>query len=351
MLKLAKSTMFLLILAVSIFMINSTPVFYDTNNIIFENNTLKLSSMTLKQKIAQMIIVSGDFQENAIVFQKMSVGGIHIGAKNTKEEVNETVIKFKSKIPIFVAADLEGCINPFENFQEFPSFKSINSTKEAYLAGYTEGKFLKELGFNINFAPVVDMNDTIWHCRSFLGSTKDISNKANAYIKGLTDNGIIATSKHYPGKTLSTQDTHKSVSFATINEDDIIPFEDTISNNVPAIMVSHQIVDGLVNSDSKPAVVSDNVINGLRGKFTGLVITDEIRMSGIKNYYNDNDKKYIDLFKADNDIILNFDKDAREIEHMISVVEKAVNKGIINESRIDRSVIRILNAKGIKVKD
>lgn len=323
-----------------------TKVIYDKST-----NTLYLNSLTLKQKIAQMIITSGK-EENKNALQNMLIGGIHLGAKSNAQEFIDKINYFQKDayIPLFISTDLEGCWNPFENFHHFPSLKEIKTKEEAYQVGYEEGKLLKTLGFTINFAPVVDLKDEIWNCRSFIGTPEEISEKANAYINGLQLNGIIATSKHYPGKTLSIQDPHKYVVYVKIDSNDLFPFEESIKSNVSAIMVSHVITEGILNSESKPAVVSEQLTNELRNKFDGLIITDEIRMLGLRDYYTNEDQMYMDLFKADNDIILNTDPNIKNIYHMIKIIEKAVKDGIIDEKRIDSSVIRILSYKGINVK-
>ncbi len=324
----------------------------NTDNIQYEEstNTLYLDSLTLKQKIAQMVITYHK-ETNKERLQDLFIGGIHMGAKTSKEEFMNSIDNFQdgSIIPMFISVDLEGCANPFENFQEFPALNEINTKEEAFKVGYDEGKLLKEMGFSINFAPVVDLDDKIWKCRSFEGSPEEISEKAKYYIDGLQENGIVATSKHYPGKTLMLWDPHKYVVHAPISRNDLMPFEKSIEGEVSAIMVSHIIADGYANSENKPSVVSEKLIGELRNKFTGLIITDEIRMLGLSDYYSDVDQMYIDLFKAENDVILNFDINLDNLEHMISVVEKAVIEGEIKEERIDDSVERILNAKGVNV--
>ncbi|OYT57009.1 MAG: hypothetical protein B6U68_02435, partial [Candidatus Aenigmarchaeota archaeon ex4484_14] len=215
------------------------------SNILFDKstNTLYLSSLTLKQKIAQMIITYEN-SENVDVLQNMLIGGIYLGAKPTKTDFIDTINNFQNNatIPFFVAVDLEGCENPFENFQKFPTLREIETKEEAYQVGYEEGKLLNELGFNINFAPVLDLTDTIWNCRNFVGTPEEIAEKGANYIKGLQENGIIATSKHYPGKTLSIKDPHRFITYATIDRNDILPFETAIENNVSAIMISWVIV-------------------------------------------------------------------------------------------------------------
>ncbi len=320
-------------------------VFFDGNK-----NILYLDSLTLKQKIAQMVITFGS-EKNKEVLQNMLIGGIYLGAKPSKEDYIKTINFFQedSIIPFFVSVDMEGCMNPFENFQQFPSLREIDNAGEAYKTGYEEGELLRELGFNINFAPVVDLEDNIWNCRNFLGTPEEVADKANAYIKGLQLHGIIAVSKHYPGKTLVFKDPHRYLSYASINDDDLLPFRETIKNNVSAVMISHIIVDGSVNSELKPAVVSLGLVGNLRDEFNGLILTDEIRMLGLKQYYTDIDEMYIDLFKSGNDVILNFDINTDNLYYMIEVVEDAVKRGKISEEIIDKSVVKILKAKGINV--
>ncbi|MBW2993634.1 hypothetical protein KY317_03615 [Candidatus Woesearchaeota archaeon] len=324
----------------------------DTSGIDFDRktNTIHLDSLTLRQKIGQMIIVSG-IKRNRRDIRNMIIGGIYLGAKPTKERYIKTIADFQNSsiIPLFITVDMEGFRNPFANFQEFPTFAEIETKEEAYEVGYNHGKVLKELGFSINFAPVVDLRDDIWKCRSFPGTPEEIAEKSNYYINGLQENQIIATSKHYPGKTLVVDDPHKVVVSAEIDKNDLLPFKGNIKNNVHAIMVSHIIVKGDVDSESKPSVVSERIIKGLKEDFTGLVITDEIKMLGLKNYYLDINEMFIDVFKANNDVILNFDISTRNIYDMINAVAEAVERGEISEERIDKSVTKILNAKGIRV--
>jgi len=322
-------------------------------NVVYNQttNTLQFDSLTLKQKIAQMVIVYGN-EDNKELLQKMLIGGVHLGAKPSKEAFLQSIKTFQKEsiLPLFITLDLEGgCKNPFENFQSFPSAKEIKTAEEAYAVGYDEGLLLTEMGFTLNFAPVVDLEDSIWNCRSFSGTPLEASEKTASYILGLQSSGILATAKHYPGKTLSSSDPHKTLTYADITPDDIAMFENSIKNNVSAIMISHIIVKGILNSESKPGVVSDKLITDLKNQFTGLIISDEVMMLGLKEYYSNKDQMYIDLFKAGNDVVLNFNQDPKEIYHMISVVEKAVKKGTISEDLIDASAKKILQTKGINV--
>jgi len=317
------------------------------------NGTVNFDVLTLKQKIAQMVVVLGvKYYDNAI--KNMQVGGIHLSAMASGEGFRYLIDDFQEgmEIPFMVTADLEGCINPFAYFKEFKSVSEVEALGDAFEKGKKEGKFLKELGFTVDFAPVVDIGDEIWNCRSFPGDLEMVSELANAYILGMQDEGVLATAKHYPGKTLVIKDPHKFLAAAEITDEDLYPYGMLIEKGtVRAIMVSHLITFGEVNSEGKPSVASERIIDGLREDFNGLIISDEINMLGMRNFYDTVEEMYVEVFKAGSDVILNFNKDPNEIYHMIEVVEKAVLDGEIEEERIDGSVKKILELKGFMVKD
>ena len=208
---------------------------------------------------------------------------------------------------------------------------------------------MTEIGFSLNFAPVVDLDDEIWKCRSFPGDESQVSKLAEAYILGLQSEGIIATAKHYPGKTLVANDPHKGLVVAEIDLVDLFPY-DYLSQktDVGGIMVTHVIALGEVNSAGEPSVVSQQVVGKL-SDYEGLIITDDTMMLGLRNFYDSLDEMYIAVFNAGNDLILNFDEDPNEIYRMIQVVKSAVESGMILEEQIDISVTKILNAKGFVV--
>lgn len=319
--------------------------------IIKEGNIIDLQSLTLEQKIAQMTIVAGE-TINMDAWKKLQLGGIHMFAKESPAVYKDDLQAFQKDmvIPFFVTIDLEGCINPLANFYNSPSANSIDNIGQAFQKGSEDGRMLKNLGFSINFAPVVDLGDQIWKCRAYNGDEKTISEFAEAYILGLQSQGIIATIKHYPGKALVTKDPHKELVKVIIEEKDLYPYQYLIKKKeVQGLMVTHVIASGLVDSEGKPADASENIINPLQQEFTGLLISDEINMLGLKNFYKDNDKMYIDIFKGGSDLILNFNQDPNEIYHMILVIKQAVEDDEIDENNIDNSVRKILTAKGFTV--
>jgi len=316
-----------------------------------ENNVVNLNEWTLKQKIGQMVIVLAK-NSNGDYYKKLNVGGVFMGAKETHWGFIGNAKLYQENftvVPLFITTDLEGCRNPFESFYQFPAAKDIQTPEEAYEIGLENGRWLYDLGFNMNFAPVADLEDNIWQCRAFTGTPEEIAKKSVAYTQGLQERGIMATVKHYPGQTLEINDPHRYQITTDITEDDIYPFEYNMRNNVGAIMLNHLVVNGIIYSDSKPTVVSETITKDLSKRYPGLIITDEVHMMGLKKYYLDIDQMYVDLFKAENDLILNLNKNIEDIYQMILAVERAVERGEISEDRIDRSVTKILEAKGITV--
>jgi len=313
---------------------------------------IDLDSLNLDQKIAQMIVVGGH-PGTFIPWKNMQLGGIHLFALQTEHIFNNTIIDFQygQTIPFFVTADLEGCVTPFSHIRNFTSASEIDDIGKAFEKGFREGEFLSKLGFNLNFAPVVDLEDQIWKCRSFPGNETEISELAQAYVLGLQNQGVIATVKHYPGKTLVAEDPHKLVVAAEIEDEDIYPYKYLIDKgDVKALMVTHIIASGKVDSEGFPSIVNENVISNIKKDYGGLIISDEIHMLGLKNYYGSVDEMYVAVFKAGNDVILNFDRNPNEIYRMIQVVKAAVERGEISEEQIDSSVSKILEAKGFVVR-
>lgn len=353
-----------LILVVIILLIISIGAFsflnglkFRENDVMYINDSLNFSSLSLKQKIAQMIIVSAKDKSDVRAYTQLNIGGIFIDDLNSKKEYNEISSYFieKSKIVPFITTDMEGYWNPFNEFYSSKNFGQIQTKEQAYQLGLEHGEILLENGFNMDFSPVIDLEGEIWKGRAFSSDEKDVADKSIAYLKGLNKKGIFVIAKHYPGQTL-VENSHDQIVYANITKKDLFPFNELIKENISGIMLNHLIVSGEINSQGRPISISKEVISNLRNKFNGLIITDEINMRGLKDYYcseiedcRNITQMYIDLFNSGNDIILNFVEDNNDIFLMISIVEEAVIKGDISEEKIDNSVKRILLAKGYHI--
>ncbi len=329
----------LIIIVMAINFILTKQNFLKENTDNIENNTIDFSSLTLKQKIAQMIMVRGDGNQQE--FNNLNVGGIFLDRQKSQEEYKNLIEKYQdnSKINLLVATDLEGAWAPFPDLI-FPTFSEIETPEQAYEVGLEHGEVLKEVGFNLNFAPISEFADNAYGGRVFLGSKQEIQDKLENYILGLQQNSF-GTCKHYPGKAM-IRNLHDVTDKQTISKDDLDLFETCITNNISAIMVSHQIVDGELNSNVKPSSVSEEVISNLKD-FNGLIIADEINMAGLKKFYTIKTDQYVDLINAGENVILDFKLSPIKLYKLISKIEKEEQ---IDQNKIDESVRKILLAKG-----
>jgi len=313
---------------------------------------INLSKMSLSEKVGQLVILKPAGLDKKYL-DELHIGGIFLGKRKTKEEYKRTISFYQnnSKIKLFVAADMEGYWNPFANFYKSKSFGEINSYDEAYALGKEHGEILKELEFNLDFSPVVETKNKVWPGRSFEGSKQQIKEKISGYIKGLHEEEILSTAKHYPGGSM-VKNPHWFKYKTQVSHQDLEYFDHAISKGVDAMMIGHPIVYGAIDSKGKQSTVSPEVIGNLRRNFSGIIITDAVTMWGLRwSYLFNSNKLYSDLIIAGNDIILDSYPypNYKSIKNKMKGIEKAVRKGKISEERIDESVKRILETKGYEV--
>jgi beta-N-acetylhexosaminidase len=320
-----------------------------------ENNmkdTIYLSQLTLKEKLGQLIIVKPQRLDHRYLTE-LHVGGIFLNDKKTASKYSDTIAYYQghSKIKLFVATDMEGYWNPFNKFYDSENFGNVKDDPEAYDLGMEHGKILSELGFNLDFSPVVETRNKVWPGRSFTGTEKEIKEKISAYIEGLHKQGVMATAKHYPGGAL-IKDSHLIKYRTEIFPEDLEYFDHAISKKVDAIMVGHPIVYGAVDSKGKQASRSREVIEPLKEKYGGLIITDAITMLGLRlSYIFDFQKIYGDLLRAGNDIILDTHRNSgyNAISRRLDNLENQVRNGKVSEDLINERVKKVLEKKGYLV--
>lgn len=329
----------------------------------------KVEAMSLDEKVGQLVVVGFDgytISDNInSLIKENKVGGVILFSKNV-ENSNQLVrltnsIKTsnaQNKIPLFISVDEEGgrvSRMPTE-IKKLPSNKVIGKRNDgdfSYSIGKIIGEELKAFGFNMDFAPVMDINsnptNSVIGDRSF-GNNVDIVNKLGIKtMEGIMDSNIIPVVKHFPGHGDTFVDSH--VGLPVVNKDltqlnnfELIPFNEAIKNSVDAIMVSHILLNKL--DVDFPASMSKVIITDiLRGnlKFQGVVITDDMTMGAIIKNYGIGDAS-VKSINAGSDLILvchDFDNELK----VINSLKAAVQNNIITEERLNESVYRILKLK------
>lgn len=314
-----------------------------------------LLKMTLEEKIGQMIL--SRFPENSNqAIQEYHVGGFILFKKDFENKTKEEVIyqinqlQESSKIPLFLAVDEEGGtvvrISSNPNLRDIPFLSPRQIYNTSGLSGIEEDtkekiKLLKELGINLNLAPVadvsVDSNDYIYE-RSLGKDALETSKYIKAVVKIYNEGKIGCTLKHFPGYG-NNKDTHQGISidnrsYSEFTKNDFLPFQAGIEEKVPSILVSHNIVTSM--DSNYPASLSKNVHDILKNKlhFRGIIMTDELSMKAIQEYTNN---PILAAIKAGNDLLL-----VTDYEQTYHDIMNSVENGKIKEERINESVFKIL---------
>lgn len=322
--------------------------------------TKMLDSMSVEEKVGQMFMVRVP-KENA----DKRVSEYHLGGyimfgrdfdNKTKEEVINNIASWQSAadIPMLIGVDEEGgTVNRISTNTEFRS-EPFKSSQELYAEGgfdliyedtITKANFLKELGINVNFAPVVDVStnpDDYIYKRSFGKNANLTSEYAEVVVRAMKESNIASVLKHFPGYGNNT-DTHTGISIdnrtlESFKENDFLPFEAGIKAGANIILVSHNIVTNI--DPDNPASLSTRVHEILRNDlgFAGVIITDDLYMDAISKNYDSSVAVLAIL--AGNDLICTTD-----FESQIPEVIAAVEDGTISIDRINESVRRILELK------
>jgi beta-N-acetylhexosaminidase len=324
-----------------------------------------LNKMSQDDKVGQLMIpmtFTGTMEEDLqILIKQYHIGGYFISTtKDTADQLQSFIqqIQADSPLPMIIATDFEGGTwNTLANqVGKRPSPAEIGAsgdTKLIYDKGIEDAKLMKELGINVNFAPVVDVltnpDNTILIGRTFGSDPQLVTNMAEKYIDGLTSGGIAGCLKHFPGLGASNADPHKVLPTVDrtpeqLQDIDLVPYTQLIAKNkVPMIMTTHMLIPSL---DTKlPTSVSPAVITDLLRKkmhYQGVIVSDALFMDGL-NAYTIPEAAFL-AFKAGTDLLLGT-PNAQDTKEAMDLIKNAVVKGEITQDFLDAAVLRILTFK------
>jgi beta-N-acetylhexosaminidase len=331
----------------------------------------QLASMTLDEKVGQLIIPAtvGMFMtENSETFQEMQrdikqfhVGGYHMLGDVTQlhEPAGVAVlinqIQKLSKLPLFITADFEGGVGyRFTGATRLPRGMAIGATYNddmAYQAGRIAAEECKAIGVNVNFYPVVDVNNNarnpVINIRSFGGDPAQVSRLARAYVRGLQSAGVMGTAKHFPGHGDTSTDSHSDlpvidIDRARLDKIELPPFRAAVQEGVGGVMSAHIALPQIV-PENMPATLSPKMLTEILRDdlgFKGVIFTDAMNMRGVAARYPEGEAA-VRAFKAGADVILY----PPSVEKAFNAIKAAVQSGDIQSARLDASVRRILSAK------
>ena len=337
-----------------------------------------LKTLTLRQKVAQMVWVwtLGDYtasdapayQSIETLIREQELGGIIVSVGGpTDIALKVNALQRAARLPLLVGADLEtgaafrargGWFLPnaieLGGATSFPYQMGIGATRDTMLA-YEMGRVTavegRAMGIHMAFAPVLDVNNNpknpVISGRSFGEDPALVAAMGRNLVRGLQDNGMLATGKHFPGHGDTEQNSHLelsrvNVSRARLDSVELRPFQAAIDAGVRGMMTFHGDLPAL-DTTHTAATLSRRVMTDLlrrEMKFDGLLVTDALDMNGVLGNLTMAEATLLAV-EAGNDVLL-MPTDAKV---SIQAVVDAVNAARITESRIDESVRKLLMAK------
>jgi beta-N-acetylhexosaminidase len=337
-----------------------------------------LATLSLRDKAAQMVWpwVLGDYTASddpayrrvERLVREQHVGGIIISVGSPTEiAVKLNALQQASTLPLLVGADLEtgaafrargGYFLPnaidLGGATYFPYQMGIGATRDtafAYEMGRVTAREGRALGIHMAFAPVLDVNNNpknpVISLRSFGENPQLVARLGAALVRGIQENGMLATGKHFPGHGDTEQNSHLelarvSASAARLDTVELVPFRAAVQAGVRGIMTFHGALPGL-DTSSLPATLNPRIMTDLlRGKlgFRGLVVTDALDMNGVlgKMTMAEVTQRAVG---AGADVLLM----PTDMAGAIDAVVDGVRHGLYPESRINESVRKLLVAK------
>lgn len=368
----------IIVIVLAILGINNRNIFNDNEQVIQDKQQIKqenltidekvdktVASMSQTEKLGQMVMIGIQGtkvdDDSLYMLNQYHMGGVILFDRNmespeqVKQLTSDLQAQSNEKVPLFIGIDEEGgdVVRMAEKLTPPPSQKEIGATgdiEQAKTWAIKTAKSLKDIGINVNFAPVADVgsNDK----RSYSTDANTVIDFVRAATKGYQQENIIYSLKHFPGIGKGKVDSHVDSSSIDVTKEilmaeDILPFKTIIDENDPNdyfILVSHLKYPAL--DEEYPASLSSKImIDLLRNElgYKGIIITDDMEMGAVANH-NDFRTIGVNAVKAGADIVLVCHEYEHEQEVYLGLLD-AVNNGEISQERIDESVKRIIKVK------
>ncbi|MFJ7724893.1 beta-N-acetylhexosaminidase [Neobacillus sp. NPDC097160] len=340
-----------------------------------------IDKMSMEEKVGQMLMpdfrnwkgknVTEMNDEIAELVKKYHLGGVILFRENTVTAAQTTKLvsayqEAAEKYGLLISVDQEGGIVTRLQFgTDFPGNMALGASRSEELAekvGKAIGEELNAVGINMNFGPVLDVNNNpdnpVIGVRSFGEDPELVAKMGNAYIKGLHETGTAATAKHFPGHGDTATDSHLGLpevphDIDRLKKVELYPFQQAMDAGIDAVMSAHVTfpkIDSTKAISKKdgteiaiPGTLSHKVLTGLMREemgFKGVIVTDAMNMQAIADHFGPVDAA-VRAVKAGTDIVLM----PVGLEPVANGLYDAVNSGDISMERIDQSVERILTLK------
>jgi len=327
-----------------------------------------VEDMTLQEKIGQLLMAGFEgtqvSEREVSLIEDYHIGGfIFFGRNITNEEETRNLIhelktiKSDSPVQLFIGVDEEG--GPVSRlsgiYRNLPPQSSLGESGDpeiAYEYGSIQGEKLRRLGFNVNFSPVLDVdsnpNNPVIGNRAISNDPSLVAQLGIQVWKGIGDQGVVPVGKHFPGHGDTDVDSHTLLpviekSREELDETELVPFQASVDQGIPALMVGHLLIPAL---DQEPASLSEGIMEDLLRDemgFRGVLFSDDLTMGAITDRMSVSEAA-VDFIGAGGDVALICHGET-EVMEAFKAIEAAVRDGIISEEYIDQKLVRIIRLK------
>ncbi len=327
-----------------------------------------IARLSLDEELGQLIIVAFTGTTLSPTLQTMivnqHVGGVILFAGNVQSfaqvQALDAAMQTHASIPLFISTDEEGGqVNRLRAIiGSIPSAQEMGATHDPAFAqqqGQKDGKILGQLGINLDYAPVVDVQaggfvPSVLATRMFGTTPEKVTTFAGAFLQGLQSQGVLGCLKHWPGLGSTPVDPHKDLptlyrSQADLNAIDFAPYRTLMQQGlVNMVMVTHEVLPAY--DPKMPASLSPIMVDGVLRHdlgYQGVVITDSLYMGALTKRWTIAQEGLLAL-QAGDDLLLGPSLSS-DVQKIIDGLKAALSGGQITRARIDQSVARILALK------
>lgn len=320
--------------------------------------------LSRNQRIAQLFMVrahtdKGKAFEDSIaeVIRKEHIGGlVFFQGGPGRQAALTNRYQSLSKVPLLIAMDAEwGLGMRLDSTISYPYQMTLGAIQDNNLI-YEMGKQIaldfKRLGMQVNFAPVADINNNpknpVIGIRSFGDNKFNVAEKVGAYMRGLQDNQVLVSVKHFPGHGDTDVDSHHDLPQLPFTRErldslELYPFTKLIKEGASGVMVAHMNIPVLDNTANLPSTLSKPIVSGLLKEdlgFKGLIFSDAMEMKGVVKFFPGGEADVLGIIAGMDVIELSGDT-----KRAVRLIRKAIRRKRLSWDRINESVKKVLIAK------
>jgi len=320
--------------------------------------------MNRRKKVAQLFFIrahtdKGLAYEDSVakIISDEQVGGLVFFQGGPVRQAN-LINRYQKlvSVPLIIAMDGEWGIGMrLDSTISYPyqmTLGAIQDNKLIYKMGQQVAYDFKRLGMQMNFGPDMDINNNpnnpVINYRSFGDNKYNVAAKGIAYLKGMQDEGLLTTAKHFPGHGDTNVDSHLDLPLLPFTRERLdtleeYPFREAIKAGISGVMIAHMDIPALDSTKKLPSTLSRPIVTGILRdslNFKGLVVSDAMEMKAVVKYFP-NGEADVKAFLAGNDII----ELSENSQRAIKLIRKVVRKDQISQTEFDARVKKILAAK------